>query len=245
MAETIAITLADVSCGYRRGVPIVIDVSIDFHGRSITTIVGPNGAGKSTLLKGIYGLTPWTKGSITVPDGTSIESLPSWERLKRGVAIVPQGRCNFPFLSVLENLQLGAYSVERPLVGERIGGVIDRFPVLKEHLHRPAGNLSGGQQQILELAMAMVTRPLVLLVDEPSLGLSPAAQTTVFDALREIADSGVCVVMIEQNVRAGLSSADYGVVMSLGRVVKVGGADAILGDADMRDIFLGADIRKS
>lgn len=226
------------SAGYVSGVPIVNDLTHEFAGGSVTTIVGPNGAGKSSLLKGVYGLTRWCRGSVRLGDH-EIGGRPAWQRLKAGVSLVPQGRCNFPYMTVLENLRLGVYTLPRPRRAEAVAWALEEFPVLAAHRTRAAGNLSGGQQQLLEIAMAMVVRPRVLLIDEPSLGLSPKARSQVFDTLREIALGGVCVVMVEQNVIEGLAASDTAVVMTEGRIHRHGPAQEILHDPEMKNVFLG------
>lgn len=226
------------SAGYLTDVSIVKGVTHGFADNSVTTIVGPNGAGKSSLLNGIYGLTRWSTGSVRIGEA-EVRRLPAWKRLKAGISLVPQGRCNFPQMTVLENLRLGAYTLPRNERSAAIAEALDEFPVLAEYRARAAGNLSGGQQQLLEIAMAMVVRPRALLIDEPSLGLSPKARSQVFDKLQEIAAGGVSVVMVEQNVIEGLSASDVAVVMTDGRIHRTGPAGEILNDPDMKNVFLG------
>lgn len=237
MSET-RLSLAGFSAGYLPGVPIVNDVTIDIASRSVTTIVGPNGAGKSTMLKGVYGLTRWSTGSVLVGD-TDIATLPPWRRLDHGVALVPQGRCNFPRMTVMENLQLATYSLSRADRATAVEATLERYPVLADMKNRAAGNLSGGQQQLLEVAMAMTVEPRVLLIDEPSLGLSPKTRAQVFAQLVEIAAGGVSVLMVEQNVIEGLAASDFAIVMSEGRIRCHGPAAEVLEDPDMKHVFLG------
>ena len=226
------------SAGYLPGVAIVNDVTIDIAPASVTTIVGPNGAGKSSLLKGIYGLTRCSSGAVLVA-GVDISKLPPWRRLTHGVALVPQGRCNFPRMTVLENLQLAAYTLPRAQRARIVNGTFERYPTLSRMRSRAAGNLSGGEQQLLEVAMAMTVEPRALLIDEPSLGLSPKTRGEVFAQLVDIAHDGVSVLMVEQNVVEGLAASDYAIVMTDGRVRRHGAAADVLTDPDMKHVFLG------
>ncbi|MES9539542.1 ATP-binding cassette domain-containing protein [Actinomadura sp. NPDC000600] len=226
------------SAGYLADVPIVNELTHGFANGSVTTIVGPNGAGKSSLLNGIYGLTQWSTGSVRIGD-LEVRRMPAWKRLKAGISLVPQGRCNFPQMTVLENLRLGAYTLPRNERSAAVAEALDEFPALATCRTRAAGNLSGGQQQLLEIAMAMVVRPQALLIDEPSLGLSPKARCQVFDKLQEIAAGGVSVVMVEQNVVEGLAASDVAVVMTDGRIHRNGPAGEILNDPEMKNVFLG------
>ena len=232
------LNIVGFSAGYLAGVPIVNEVTIEIAPASVTTIVGPNGAGKSTLLKGIYGLTKWSTGSVEVAS-TDIAQLPPWRRLGHGVSLVPQGRCNFPRMTVLENLQLAAYSLPRRRRVDVVNDILNRYPVLATTKGRAAGNLSGGQQQLLEVAMAMTVEPRILLIDEPSLGLSPKTRGEVFAQLVEIASGGVSVLMVEQNVLEGLAASDFAIVMSEGRIRRHGRAAEVLEDPDMKHVFLG------
>ncbi|MEO3886655.1 ABC transporter ATP-binding protein [Nonomuraea sp. B5E05] len=232
------LSVSAFSAGYLSGVPIVNDLTYGFASGCLTTIVGPNGAGKSSLLKGIYGLTKWCKGSIRIGD-RDITTLPAWSRMQAGISLVPQGRCNFPRMTVQENLQLGVYTLPRGSRAVAVAESLDQFPALAAQRTRPAGNLSGGQQQLLEIAMAMMARPRVLLIDEPSLGLSPKARCQIFDELKEIAAHGVSVVMVEQNVIEGLAASDVAVVMVDGRIHRHGPAEEVLGDPEMKNVFLG------
>lgn len=233
-----SLCVSTFSAGYLADVPIVTDLTHGFADNSVTTIVGPNGAGKSSLLNGIYGLTRWSTGSVRIGD-VEVRRMPAWKRLKAGISLVPQGRCNFPQMTVLENLRLGAYTLPRNDREAAVAAALDEFPALAAHRARAAGNLSGGQQQLLEIAMAMVVSPKALLIDEPSLGLSPKARCQVFDKLQEIAASGVSVVMVEQNVIEGLAASDIAVVMTDGRIHRDGPAGEILHDPEMKNVFLG------
>ncbi|OWT54770.1 ABC transporter ATP-binding protein [Candidimonas nitroreducens] len=204
------------------------------------TIIGANGAGKSTLLKLVAGIVRCRGGAVHF-EGRDVTALDSLARLRLGIGLVPQGRCNFPLLSVAENLKLGAYTRRlRPADLEaELQQVTARFPRLKERWHTMAGNLSGGEQQIMEMAMVLLARPRLLLLDEPSLGLSPQAMGMVFDTIRELTASGLSVLMVEQNARQALECCDYGVVMELGRNKLFDRASAVLAHPEIRRLFLG------
>jgi branched-chain amino acid transport system ATP-binding protein len=219
--------------------PVIRDVSLLIPAGSITTIIGPNGAGKSTLLGALYGLCRHFAGRIVFA-GADIQELAPSERLKRGIGLVPQGRCNFPLMSVKENLELGTYSLPRAETKAAIARMVDLFPLLKERWRIQAGNLSGGEQQILEMAMVMVTRPRLLLLDEPSLGLSPGNQLLVFQTIQDIRAGGMTVLLVEQNATAALRISDTAIVMELGRKRLEGAARQVLGDPTLRAAYLGA-----
>ena len=195
----------------------------------ITTLIGGNGAGKSTLLRAIYGTNRLFSGQI-VFKGETIERLPPWERLKRGVGFVPQGRCNFPAMSVAENLKMGCYTLPGACTTPRSTASPALFPMLRQKWRTDAGNLSGGEQQILEMAMVLLVEPSLLLLDEPSLGLSPKMQGDVFTTVQRIAASGVTVLVVEQNVRGALLISDRALVMEQGRLFMEGPADEVRTD---------------
>ena len=235
--------LIGLTAGYR-DVPIVHDISLALNGGTITTLIGGNGAGKSTLLRAIYGTNRWFSGQI-VYRGEDIHSLEPSERLRRGIAFVPQGRCNFPAMSVAENLKLGCYTLAARVHRMRIERVINLFPMLRTKWSLAAGNLSGGEQQLLETAMVLVTEPSVLLLDEPSLGLSPKMQADVFAAVRDIASHGVTVLIVEQNVHGALLISNTAIVMELGRKFMEGPAAAIREDTRIREAYLGGNIKEA
>jgi branched-chain amino acid transport system ATP-binding protein len=227
-----------LSAGYTDE-PVIRDVSLSIPAGSITTIIGPNGAGKSTLLGALYGLCRRFAGRIVFAGGEIQELAPS-ERLKRGIGLVPQGRCNFPLMSVRENLELGTYSLTRAKTKTAIARMTSLFPLLEERWRVQAGNLSGGEQQILEMAMVMVTQPRLLLLDEPSLGLSPGNQLLVFQTIEDIRADGMTVLLVEQNATAALRVSDTAIVMELGRKRLEGGARQVLADPTLQAAYLGA-----
>jgi branched-chain amino acid transport system ATP-binding protein len=240
---TPALELVSVTAGYGSN-PIVRDFSARLQPGSITTLIGGNGAGKSTLLRAIYGTNRHFDGQI-VFKGETVESLAPWERLARGIGFVPQGRCNFPAMSVGENLKMGCYT----LPARRHGGAIERvcalFPMLSAKARVEAGNLSGGEQQILEMAMVLLLEPSLLLLDEPSLGLSPKMQGDVFATVQTIAASGVTVLVVEQNVRGALLISDRALVMEQGRLFMEGPAAEVRTDPRIRQAYLGGNIKQA
>ncbi len=229
--------LQSVSAGYGPN-PIVTDFSATVERATITTVIGANGAGKSTLLRAIFGLNTHLGGRILFED-QEIQRLSPALRLRRGIGFVPQGRCNFPLMSVRENLELGAYSVAAAKARPEIERMLAMFPMLARKLRVLAGNLSGGEQQILETAMVLVTQPRLLLLDEPSLGLSPMSLWQVFDALADIRAGGVTILLVEQNAEAALEISDVGIVMELGRKLMEAPAAQVLNDPRVKAAYLG------
>ncbi|MBS0520708.1 MAG: ABC transporter ATP-binding protein [Proteobacteria bacterium] len=235
--------LISVTAGYGDN-PIVRDFSTRLRAGTITTLIGGNGAGKSTLLRAIYGTNRFFSGQIVFKD-EPVERLPPWERLKRGIGFVPQGRCNFPAMSVGENLKMGCYTLPAAKHDAAIGRVTDLFPLLRERWRTEAGNLSGGQQQILEMAMVLLLEPSLLLLDEPSLGLSPRMQGDVFATVQRIAATGVTVLVVEQNVRGALLISDLALVMEQGRKFMEGPAAEVRTDPRIRQAYLGGNIEQT
>ena len=238
---TVALDLVSVSAGYGDN-PIVREFSATLDTGTITTLIGGNGAGKSTLLRAIYGTNRLFGGQILFK-GEAIERLPPWERLQRGVGFVPQGRCNFPHMSVDENLKMGCYTLPGSRHEAAIARVTGLFPMLRQKAHIEAGNLSGGEQQILEMAMVLLLEPSLLLLDEPSLGLSPRMQGDVFATVQRIAKTGVTVLVVEQNVRGALLISDRALVMEQGRKFMEGPAAEVRTDPRIRQAYLGGNIQ--
>lgn len=239
MSTPVAAILAfeSLSVGYGDE-PIVRDFTATIPSGSITTIIGPNGAGKSTLLKAVYGVNKYFGGTLRF-DGHSIEQLAPRERLALGIGFVPQGRCNFPLMTVRENLDLGAYTLRGPAIPAAIERVLTQFPVLAAKRNVLAGNLSGGEQQILETAMVLESSPKLLLLDEPSLGLSPANQDQIFQTIAALREQGLTVLVVEQNAHGALQISDTGIVMELGRIFMMGPAADIISDPRIRVAYLG------
>lgn len=220
--------------------PVVRDFSAGIEPGTVTTLIGGNGAGKSTLLRAIYGTCRHFSGRVRF-EGRSIERLAPWDRLAAGIGFVPQGRCNFATMTVAENLKMACYTLPTSRHEPAIGRVIELFPALRARLSVASGNLSGGEQQMLETAMVMVLEPRLLLLDEPSLGLSPKMQTEVFQLARTAASAGVTVLMVEQNAHGALAVSDRAIVLELGRLFMEGPAHEVMNDARIRQAYLGGD----
>jgi branched-chain amino acid transport system ATP-binding protein len=231
------LSLEDVVAGYEE-VEVLRGVSVAVAAGEIVSIIGANGAGKSTLLRTVFGMVAPRAGSIRL-DGEPIGGRPPVEILKRGIGYVPQGRCNFPAMTVEENLEMGAYLRRDRDVRGDIAALLARFPMLAAKRGEAAGTLSGGQQQILEMAISLLLRPRLLLVDEPSLGLDPRMVETVFDTILEINREGVTIVMVEQNAKKALSVSHRGFVLELGRNRFEGTGQELLDDPDVRQHYLG------
>ncbi|NQV05787.1 ABC transporter ATP-binding protein [bacterium] len=227
----------DLIAGYLPGVDILRGVTLELGEGELVGIIGPNGAGKSTLVKAMFGLVEVRSGTVTLADD-DITSLAAHELVARGVGYVPQRANVFPSLTVEENLRMGLYL--RPSAWtERFAAVTELFPLLAERSTQRAGNLSGGERQMLAMGRALMMDPSVLLLDEPSAGLSPANQDMVFDRVRHIADSGVSVVMVEQNARRCLIICDRGYVLDQGTNAYTGTGEALLHDPKVVDLYLG------
>lgn len=237
-ADDVVITVDSVHAGYGE-IQVLKGVSVDIARGEILSIVGANGAGKSTLLRTLFGTVPVTGGDVFF-GGRRITNLPSQEILGLGVAYVPQGRTNFPAMTIRENLEMGAFTRRRDSVGIRrdISQLCERFPVLQRQDER-AGNLSGGQQQVLEMAMAMILHPEVMLIDEPTLGLSPIMMSTIFTMIREINAHGTTVIMVEQNANRSLEISHHAIVLDLGRTRFEGTGSELLANPDVRTHYLG------
>jgi len=205
----------------------------------VTTVIGPNGAGKSTLLKAIFGMAKVTEGSIRL-GGVDLRRLSNRKLLEAGLAFVPQGRCNFPRMTVQENLEMGSFTLPKQEARTAIESIYARFPLLAERRTQLAGEMSGGQQQVLEMAMALVTSPRLLLIDEPSLGLAPMMLAAVLDEVQAISRQGdVTVLMVEQNARQALERSDWGIVLELGRKALEGPGRELLADPRLAELYLG------
>ena len=233
----ICIEFDDVVAGYKDFM-ILNNLSFKVRKGSITLLLGPNGAGKSTVLKTLFGLLKPRLGQIWV-DGQDVTGAPQTELLSRGVAFVPQGRNLFGQLSVYENLELGGITLGMKTTRERIPEVLDFFPRVKERLHSRAASLSGGEQKQLEIGRALLLRPKVLLIDEPSIGLSPIVVQDVFKLLRKLANQGTTVLMVEQNVKSALKVSDDAIALESGRLVLHRKASELLADPDIERLFLG------
>lgn len=225
-----------ITSGYG-DVEVLHELSMRLEAGEIVCMIGPNGAGKSTVLKTVFGLLePWS-GTVRLT-GEDITGLDPEDVVRAGVGYVPQLDNVFGTLSVEENLRMGGVSVEGA-IEETLQGLYDRFPLLEEKRRARARTLSGGQQQILAFARALMTEPDVLLIDEPSAGLSPENAEEVFDRVERINDAGTAILMVEQNARAGLAISDRGYVLDQGTVRYQGEADSLLEDPEVAELYLG------
>ncbi|QET05484.1 MULTISPECIES: ABC transporter ATP-binding protein [Cupriavidus] len=214
-------------------------VSIEVREGELVTLIGANGAGKSTTLRAISGLEPLVHGRITF-DGHQISGASAAAVIERGVAHCPEGRRVFPQLTVAENLEMGAYRrIDRNRVRQDRERMLDRFPRLRERLKQAAGTLSGGEQQMLAIARALMARPRLVMFDEPSLGLAPNFVEMIFDLILEVRREGTTVLMVEQNAYAALEMCDRAYLLENGRVVNEGPADKMLADPNIRRAYLG------
>ena len=203
----------------------------------IAVVVGPNGAGKSTAMKAVFGMLSLRSGRVMM-DGEDITALKPQERVLKGMGFVPQTNNVFPSLSVLENLEMGAF-VREDGFADTLAQVFDLFPVLKEKADQPAGELSGGQRQQVAVGRALMTRPKVLMLDEPTAGVSPIVMDELFDRIIEVARTGIAILMVEQNAKQALHIADKGFVLVQGRNRYTDTGQALLADNDVRKAFLG------
>ena len=229
----------NIRAGYGEGPDILTDLSLEIEQGKTYCIIGPNGAGKSTLLKAICGLLHPREGRVTFK-GEVLNKLRTDEILRRGISFVPQDRSLFPDMTVKENLRMGGYILKsRSEVEDRIEEVMVMFPILKERSSQQAKTLSGGQQQMLAIGRALVLRPEIIMLDEPSLGLAPKISQYIFESVSKLKETGMTIILVEQNARKGLECADWGCVLDLGINRFEGPADTILSDPRIQELYLG------
>ena len=219
------------------GVDILRGCTISVEQGEVAVIVGPNGAGKSTAMKAIFGLVRLREGAVRL-DGEDITRLSPQARVRKGMGFVPQERNVFSTMTVQENLEMGAY-IRDDDIGDTMARVFDLFPVLKEKRHQPAGELSGGQRQQVAVGRALMTGPRLLMLDEPTAGVAPRVMDDLFDRILEIRETGIAVLMVEQNAAQALSIADRGYVLVTGENRHTDSGEALLSDPDVRRSFLG------
>jgi branched-chain amino acid transport system ATP-binding protein len=221
------------------GIQAVKGVDLEIREGELVTLIGANGAGKTTTMKAITGLQGWAAGDVQYL-GKSIKGVPSYNLLKQGLAMVPEGRGVFARMTIVENLQMGAFTRDDEA---QIKADIDRmfgiFPRLKERANQLAGTMSGGEQQMLAMARALMSQPKLLLLDEPSMGLSPIMVEKIFEVVRDISAQGVTVLLVEQNARLALQAAHRGYVMDSGLITMSGDAKQMLDDPKVRAAYLG------
>jgi len=219
--------------------PAVWDASLEVDASEIVAVIGPNGAGKSTLINAVAGLLRWRAGELRFA-GADLAGVPSHLVCRQGIALVPEGRRLFTRMSVEENLEIGCYRSEaRQARGQTLERVYTLFPILRERRRQLAGSLSGGQQQMVAIGRALMARPRLLLLDEPSLGLAPAVVDQMFETIRAIHAEGVAILLVEQNVGKALEIADRAYVLEEGRIVAEGPPAVLLGESRIQEAYLG------
>ncbi len=235
--------IRNLKCYYGK-IMAVKGVSISVQKGELITLIGANGSGKSTLLQAICGLLPGWDGEIFFEDETSNGLAPP-AIVRKGMSLVPEGRLIFPPMSVLDNLKLGAYIMYRRKLGEQVEkdleAVMALFPILKKRAAQPAGTLSGGEQQMLAIGRAIMARPRLLVLDEPSMGLAPLLVEKILETLTALRDEGLTILLVEQNAHAALKIADRGYVLETGKVVLQGDASELLEDEEVKRAYLGKD----
>lgn len=238
MTAAAALSTRGLVAGYERGLPIVRGLDFAVNPGELVVVLGPNGAGKSTFVKAVAGIVPVFEGRVAL-DGQDITDVPAHEKIARGLAFVPQTENIFATLTIAENLELAADILPRQLRRERIGTVDAMFPDLAQRPSLRAGQLSGGQRQMLAVARALIVNPKVLILDEPSAGLSPRIVGEVFANLQAINRSGVTIVLVEQNVKAALAIAHRGLVLVEGTLRHEGPAATLREDPLIAELYLG------
>lgn len=240
---TTLLSIKNLHIGYG-GIQAVKGIDIHVEQGELVTLIGANGAGKTTTLKAITGLLKPTAGTIEY-DGKNIVGEPTYKIASQGLVLVPEGRGVFPGLTITENLQMGAYSRprnERASIAEDIEHKFSLFPRLKERAKQTAGTLSGGEQQMLAISRALMARPKLLLLDEPSMGLAPIMVQKIFEVVREVSRRGVTILLIEQNAKLALQVSQRGYVMDGGIVTLSGDSKSLLVDPKVREAYLGEDV---
>ena len=237
--KPVLLSINDLHVSYG-GIKAVKGVSLEVHEGELVTLIGANGAGKTTTLKAVMGLLPFKTGDIQFR-GKSIKSLSTWDRVKQGLVMVPEGRGVFARMTIVENLQMGAFLHDNKEEYERgVDYAFTTFPRLKERANQLAGTMSGGEQQMLAMARALMTQPKLLILDEPSMGLSPVLTETIFEVINKVSQEGMTVVLVEQNANLALHAADRGYVMDSGNMIMSGNADVLLSDPKVQEAYLGA-----
>ena len=225
-----------ITCGYG-AIDIVINCNIGVYKGKISSVVGPNGAGKSTAMKALFGLLPIKNGKV-VFDGEDITNLPPQQRVLKGMGFVPQTNNIFPSLTVQENLEMGAF-IDQNNINKMLEYVYDLFPILKDKKNQDAGELSGGQRQQVAVGRALMTKPKLLMLDEPSAGVSPIIMDGLFAKIKEIANQGTAVLMVEQNAKQALKISDLGFVLSQGKNLFTDSGNSLLANKEVRQAVLG------
>jgi branched-chain amino acid transport system ATP-binding protein len=231
------LTVDALHCGYGR-IAVIKGVSLEVKRGEIVALIGSNGAGKTTLLRTLSGVHPLSSGSISL-DGESVAGLTPHRRVALGMIQVPEGRQVFPALSVEDNLRLGAFRRGRSQSAERLAQMFELFPALADKRRQPAGNLSGGQQQMLALGRALMAKPSLLLLDEPSMGLAPLIADQIFATIAQIKRDGVTILLVEQNAERAIEIADRGYVLETGTIALSGTAATLRSNPQVQAAYLG------
>ena len=222
------------------GIQAVKGVDMDVYEGELVTLIGANGAGKTTTLKAITGILPYTSGDV-IYQGKSIKGAKAWDLVAQGLVMVPEGRGVFARMTIVENLQMGAYLFnDKTLYDKGVDYAFETFPRLKERANQLAGTLSGGEQQMLAMARALMSQPKLLILDEPSMGLSPVLTEVIFKVIDKVSKEGITVVLVEQNANLALQAADRGYVMDSGNMIMTGNAHDLLTDPKVQAAYLGA-----
>jgi len=231
--------LAEVSTGYDGGPNILEGLSLEIEKGSAYCMIGPNGAGKSTVLKLVGGILAPRTGSVRF-EGAEVGGLRPDQLLQRGICLVPQDPSLFTKMTVRRNLTMGAYlETDRSVIRKRLDVVFEMFPILAEKEQQSAGTLSGGQQQILLLGRALMMKPTLMMIDEPSLGLAPQAADQIFEVIEDLKTTGITLLLVEQSVERGLAVADWAFVLDLGQKRFEGPSDQIMSDPRIRELYMG------
>lgn len=229
----------NIVAGYENGPDILNGATLTVRPGQIHCIIGPNGAGKSTLLKAICGMVD-IRGGDVIMEGERLNGLRPDQMLRRGICFVPQERALFGRMTVRENLRMGGFILrDKQELERRVDEVLEHFPILRERAGQLAGTMSGGQQQTLSMARAMLIRPKIVMLDEPSLGLGPKIVQEMYDIMKILRDEGATIVLVEQNALMGLMASDWGVVLDLGRTLFEGPAPEVLEDPRIKELYLG------
>ncbi len=238
MTAPVLLQVQDVKVAYG-GIQAVKGVSLEVREGELVSLIGSNGAGKTTTMKAITGLLPLGGGHIQL-NGKTIDGQGPWDLVQQGLAMVPEGRGVFTRMTIVENLQMGAYiRDDNAAIADDIDRVFTTFPRLKERRDQLAGTMSGGEQQMLAMGRALMSRPKVLLLDEPSMGLSPIMVDKIFEVIQEVSAQGVTILLVEQNASRALQIADRGYVMESGLITLTGNAQDMLHDPKVREAYLG------
>lgn len=237
--KTPLLSIKDLHVSYG-GIKAVKGIDMDIYEGELVSLIGANGAGKTTTLKALMGIQPYQSGEISFA-GKSLKGVPTWELTKRGLVMVPEGRGVFARMTIMENLQMGAFLHKNKAEFEKgVDYAFTTFPRLKERANQLAGTMSGGEQQMLAMARALMSQPKLLILDEPSMGLSPVLTEVIFQVIEKVSSEGMTVILVEQNANLALQAADRGYVMDSGNMILTGDAHTLLTDAKVQEAYLGA-----